>query len=76
MMFHSLGYHPLFHALRCAGRIGEPPLLIASLAMAGGFLWARARRQPIIIPGNVVRFLRREQLKRLAGAFYAKKGRE
>jgi biofilm PGA synthesis N-glycosyltransferase PgaC len=75
MMFHDLGYRPLFHALRCAGRIAEPPFLVASLAMAGGYVWAKARGRPVIIPGNALRYLRRDQMRRLAGIFSAKERR-
>lgn len=65
---HSLGYGFLFFLLRCAFRVKERPRLVGSMAALWGFLAAKARREPLAVGPEVVRYLRAEQrgkLKRL-----------
>jgi len=65
---HSLGYGCCFFAVRCIYRALEKPRLLGSVAALCGFLDSMVRRHPIILPPEVVRFLRSEQkgkLKRL-----------
>ena len=62
------GYHPAFLLARCIYRIPTKPYMIGSLAVLWGYLNAAVRG----VPGHIndpalVRFVRREQLRRLAG---------
>jgi glycosyltransferase involved in cell wall biosynthesis len=64
--FHSLGYDPLFYALRCIYRIKEYPFVLGSVAAFLGYFGRMVRRRPIALPAEVVRFLRAEQRGKLA----------
>ncbi len=63
---HALGYHPAFELAKCASRVLEPPVVAGSLAWLAGFATATVRRRPRVVPHEVVRHIRREQLDRLA----------
>lgn len=63
--FHSLGYGVLFFLARCVYRINDPPFLIGSIAALYGFMESLIVGRPILLPSNVVAYLRTEQMKRL-----------
>jgi GT2 family glycosyltransferase len=62
---YALGYHPLFEAVKCAGRITEPPMVLSAAARWCGFCQASLTRRKRTLDPLVVRHLRSEQLKRL-----------
>jgi glycosyltransferase involved in cell wall biosynthesis len=64
---YVLGYHPLFMLARCLSRAGEKPYVLRGLTLASGYVWAALRREPRELPREFVRYLRREQLRRLFG---------
>jgi len=59
------GYHPLFIPFRAANQIKEKPFLLGSLGYLWGFLLATIAREPFAVPGDLVGFLRREQIDRI-----------
>lgn len=63
--YHRLGYSTLFYCLRCAYRVGDPPLLFGSLLGLIGFACARLRRDPVCLPQSVVSYLRSEQMGKI-----------
>jgi poly-beta-1,6-N-acetyl-D-glucosamine synthase len=66
--FYSLGYDPIFYLLRCIYRLRDYPFLLGSGAALLGYLCSMIRRQPVVLPSEVVAHLRAEQrtkLKRL-----------
>ena len=63
--FHSLGYGFLFYAIRCLYRINRSPRVLGSGAALAGYLDCKIKGDPIALPPDVVRFLRREQLMKL-----------
>jgi poly-beta-1,6-N-acetyl-D-glucosamine synthase len=65
---HALGYGFSFFLMRCVRRSMEPPRIVGSGAALFGFLSALARREPIALPPEVVRYLRREQRGKLRRA--------
>jgi glycosyltransferase involved in cell wall biosynthesis len=68
--FYSLGYEPLFYLLRCIYRLKDYPLVVGSGAALTGYLWSMIRREPIVLPAEVVQYLRKEhrmKLKRTLG---------
>jgi hypothetical protein len=67
--FHSLGYSFAFLCARCLYRALDRPRVIGSLATFFGYLHAKASRSPIVLPPEVVRFLRSEQQAKLAKSF-------
>jgi glycosyltransferase involved in cell wall biosynthesis len=68
--FYSLGYGFLFYFVRCLYRSKHPPFLIGSIAALCGFMISLMRRRPILLPTEVLSYLKSEQrqrLKRLLG---------
>jgi poly-beta-1,6-N-acetyl-D-glucosamine synthase len=59
------GYHPLYIFVRAVKWISEKPYFVSSLGMLYGFLSAWIRRVPQI-DQTVLRYLREQQLRRLA----------
>jgi glycosyltransferase involved in cell wall biosynthesis len=68
-MEYVLGYHPLFEFARCLVRNAERPFILGSFFRMSGFGWAWFRREPRGISGDIVRYLRREQMQRLFAVF-------
>jgi len=63
---YALGYHPLFEFIKCGSRLlRERPPILAACAWFGGYLTATLFKRPRVIPPEIVRFTRSEQLKRL-----------
>ncbi|HEY5705678.1 MAG TPA: glycosyltransferase family A protein [Terrimicrobiaceae bacterium] len=63
--FHSLGYGVLFYFLRCLYRAKDRPLFLGSAAAFYGFLESIFRGRPIVLPREVVQYLREEQRQKL-----------
>ena len=66
--FYSLGYEPLFYLLRCIYRLRDYPLVVGSGAALVGYLWSMIRREPIVLPPDVVQYLRTEHRTKLKQA--------
>lgn len=62
---HALGYHPLFEAMKCASRVGEPPAILGATARWIGFCQSSLMRRKRTLEPEVVNRLRSEQLARL-----------
>jgi len=65
---YAAGYHPMFELIKCAGRIGEPPLGVAALAWWIGYCTAALQRRPRVVPAPVIAQVRREQMTRIRRA--------
>jgi len=63
--FASLGYHPVFHFLRCVARFREFPWVVGSLYEMVGYLVGRCKYPDTLLDKKTVNFLRREQINRL-----------
>lgn len=63
--YHKLGYSTVFFCLRCAYRIGNTPVVVGAVLGLLGFLFARLRREPILLPPDVVSYLRSEQTAKM-----------
>jgi poly-beta-1,6-N-acetyl-D-glucosamine synthase len=61
------GYHPLFMMLKCAKRMFEKPYLIGGLGHLYGFFIAYLNKIPQVPDLDLIKYLRREQIKRLFG---------
>ncbi len=66
---YAAGYHPLFELVKCAGRIGEPPVGVAAAAWWIGYCTAAVQRRPRVVPAPVIAQVRREQMTRLRRTF-------
>jgi len=59
------GYHPLFMFLKCIKRVVESSFLIGSIGLGYGFLSSYLRRVPQVDDKALIRYVRRQQLRRL-----------
>lgn len=46
---YSLGFYPVFQAMKCLSRLNEKPYIIGTLMVFSGFWWAADRVPPIIV---------------------------
>ncbi len=67
--FYSLGYDPIFYLLRCLYRLKDYPIVLGSGAAWVGYLNSMLRRQPVVLPPEVVAYLRAEQRTKLKRVF-------
>ena len=63
--FHALGYHPLYFSASTLRRIPEPPYLISAAAKMTGYLGVLVTRKPRAVSPELMRFLRRQQVRRM-----------
>jgi biofilm PGA synthesis N-glycosyltransferase PgaC len=59
------GYHPVFLLVKCAKRLFAKPYVLSSLAHGYGFFSAYLKGIPQFEDGNMIRYLRRQQMQRL-----------
>jgi biofilm PGA synthesis N-glycosyltransferase PgaC len=59
------GYHPLFMFLKCAKRIFQHTYFLSSFGLMTGYLSGYIFRIPRIEDDRVIRYLRKQQMKRL-----------
>jgi poly-beta-1,6-N-acetyl-D-glucosamine synthase len=59
------GYHPVFMLAKCFKRLFHKPPLIVSVGLWAGFCSGYMRRIPQVADREVVRYVRRQQLRRL-----------
>jgi len=62
---YVVGYHPLFMLCKCARRLFEQPYVVVAAGLLYGFFSGYLRRAPCIQEPDVIRYLRRQQLRRL-----------
>lgn len=62
---YSLGYHPLFELARNIYKVPERPYVVGAAVMTLGYLWGLATGRARELPVEAVRFLQKEQKKRL-----------
>ena len=63
--FYLIGYDPIYYLGQCLRRITSRPLVIASIAMLWGFIWANYKAPPRPVTPEFVRFLRELQWRRM-----------
>ena len=62
---YALGGHPVWELFRTAYQMTKPPYVIGALALLAGYTTAAIRRQERPISPELVKFRRREQMRRL-----------
>jgi glycosyltransferase involved in cell wall biosynthesis len=62
---YYLGNSPIWELFRIAYRMLKSPLLIGGLSVLAGFCWAALRRTKRAVSPELMRFHRREQMKKL-----------
>lgn len=63
---YVVGFGFAYHLLRALSRVFEKPYVIGTVLILAGYAWALISRQPRVVPDEMVRFIRREQMTRLA----------
>jgi biofilm PGA synthesis N-glycosyltransferase PgaC len=66
---YRMGYHPLFMIARGIRRMIYKPYVIGGAAMIGAYFIAWIQKQELLADPSVVRYIRRSQIKKLAGLF-------
>jgi glycosyltransferase involved in cell wall biosynthesis len=61
------GYHPLYMLAKCVVCLFSKPPIIGSLGMLYGFAKCYVKRTPQVNDPELIRYLRRQQLRRLMG---------
>jgi hypothetical protein len=62
---YYLGNSPVWQLFRVSYRMAKPPFIIEGLALLCGFCWAALRRTKRPVSQELMRFHRREQMKKL-----------
>ena len=62
---YYLGGHPLWQLSRVAYRMSKQPYLLGGLAVGLGYVWACLRRIDRPVPDDLIRFHRKEQMRKL-----------
>jgi glycosyltransferase involved in cell wall biosynthesis len=68
---YYLGNSPIWQVFRISYRMTKRPFVIGGLALLSGYLWAGVRRTQRPISRELVRFHRREEMKKLRNIFGA-----
>ena len=66
---YYLGGSPIWELFRVAYQMTKQPVLIDGLALLSGYCWAALRRMKRPITPELIRFHRREQMKKLRAIF-------
>ena len=68
---YYLGGSPVWQLFRVAYRMAKKPVLLGGLALLSGYCWAALRRVKRAVSPELMRFHRREQMKKLRAIFRA-----
>lgn len=66
---YYLGGHPVWELFRVTYRLTKPPYLVDGLALGLGYGWAMVRRVKRPISKELMKFHRREQMRKLGNVF-------
>jgi glycosyltransferase involved in cell wall biosynthesis len=68
-MDYSMGCLPAFELIKCMRRVRERPFVVGAMTRLSSYCLQSIRRPPRLVPREVIQSLRKEQRKRLWGAF-------
>ena len=66
---YYLGGSPIWHFFRGIYRMSQKPFLLGGMALMSGYCWAAIRRTKRPVSREMIRFHRREQMKKLRAIF-------
>jgi poly-beta-1,6-N-acetyl-D-glucosamine synthase len=61
------GYHPIFMAAKCLKRMWQPPFGVSAIGLAYGYLKGYLCSIPQVQDGELIDYVRRQQINRLLG---------
>jgi biofilm PGA synthesis N-glycosyltransferase PgaC len=70
---YVVGFSFVYHAIRALSRVFERPYFVGSMLLLSGYMWGLLSRQPKVIPCEIVKFIRREQITRLFAMLLGKR---
>jgi poly-beta-1,6-N-acetyl-D-glucosamine synthase len=62
---YALGYHPLFELIKSGYRCIEHPVLLGAFLRFAGYTWCSLSRRTRMLPADIIRFIRQEQMARV-----------
>jgi hypothetical protein len=62
---YMLGMHPVWEIFRCIYQMTAPPILLGGCLRLVGFFWGMTTRVEKVVPDDLVKFRRAEQMRRL-----------
>ncbi|SFV16217.1 Glycosyl transferase family 2 [Methylobacterium sp. 174MFSha1.1] len=62
---YIVGFSPIYNVARALSRLLERPVFLGSVMILIGYAWGAVSRKPRAISPELIRFMRREQYKRL-----------
>jgi len=62
---YALGGHPIWEIFRAGYQLSKPPILAGGIMIFAGYFWSMIRNRQRPVSMELVRFRRREQMKRL-----------
>jgi poly-beta-1,6-N-acetyl-D-glucosamine synthase len=62
---YMLGMHPMWEIFRCIYQMSKPPVVVGGSLRLSGFFWGVVTRVEKVVPPDLVRFRRAEQMRRL-----------
>jgi biofilm PGA synthesis N-glycosyltransferase PgaC len=62
---YMLGMHPLWETVRCFYQMSKPPIVLGGSLRLVGFFWGVVTRVQKVVPDDLMRFRRAEQMQRL-----------
>ena len=68
---YYLGGSPIWQLFRATYRMADSPFLLGGLALGFGYAWAALRRTPRPVSSELMRFHRREQMKKLRAILWS-----
>lgn len=70
---YVVGFGFAYHFLRALSRVFEKPCVIGTVLILAGYVWALILKQTRVVPDELVRFIRREQMTRLVSRLEGRK---
>ena len=70
---YVVGFNFTYHVIRALSRVFERPYFIGTTLLLSGYMWGLLSRQPKVIPYEIVRFIRREQMNKLFALLLGKR---
>jgi hypothetical protein len=65
VMFHAMGSHSMFELFKSLRQMTQKPYFLGGLARMCGFIWAGCSREIRPVEEDFIKYLRKEQWKRL-----------
>jgi glycosyltransferase involved in cell wall biosynthesis len=67
---YALASHPLFEIAKCCSRLKESPFVAGAAARLAGYFWSGIIRRKRILPPDLRKQMREDQIKKLLGVFH------